>query len=350
MISRNQDPGYLPFEHRRDEYVYIEGYGFTPHLPGRNMIRIYGNAVGYALIVFLLLQDAAPRLVVWMLRLLRYPAIRIYNNRFLASAEVIELIYALSSLICYLLPTLMLLVVLRIPRRIAFPLHPVGGKILFPAVGIVLASSAVGSSLSLMLSSLLEVIHLSPSGPDIPVPDSASMLLLTLLSSVIFPAFFEELLFRGLLMQSLRRFGEPFALVATTLLFGMLHGNLVQLPNALLTGLVLGYLVLRTGSLVVGIVCHLINNLLPVLLQAATSFLPDQTANLLFLIMTFLYILLGIAGTIFLLFTRPTLFAPLHSEGRRIERYKYRSFFFSIPILAVLLFLSGRILLNMLIG
>lgn len=335
---------------RSEEYTYVQGLGFAdPSLgrPQRNVIRIYGNAIGYAVILFLILQNTAPYLVVWGLRLL-YPAIRVYRGSFLASQEVIGLINLCSSLICYLLPVVLLRRVLGMPAGVAFPSGRLPAGIALPLCGIVLGSSALGSSVSLILSALLSLLHLYPSGPALSTPDSVVTFVLMVLTAAVLPAIFEELMFRGIILQSLRRFGDLFALGVSSLLFALLHGNLIQLPNALLTGMVLGYIALRTGTLLAPILCHFINNLLPILLQTLGPHLPDALFNLLFLALNLIYVLLGLGGILYLSTACSGFFIPLRGEGRQSERYKYRSFFSSLPILAVIFSLGVTVILNML--
>lgn len=328
----------------------MEGLGFAdPSLgrPQRNAIRIYGNAIGYAVILFLLLQNVAPYAVVWGLRLI-YPAIRVYRGRFLASEAAIQMINLFSSVICYLLPVILLRRVLGLPAGAAFPRRRLPPGVALPLVGIVLGSSAIGSTISLILSALLSLVRLYPSGPQLSTPDSPGGFLLMALTAAVLPALFEELFFRGVMLQSLRRFGDLFALSVSSVLFSLLHRNLVQIPNALITGMVLGYIVLRTGSVLASILCHFINNLLPIVLQTLGPCLPDSAFNLLFLGLNFLYVLLGLGSLIYLCTAHNGFFAPLHGEGKNSERYKYRSFFSSLPILVVVVSLSVSVFLNML--
>ena len=51
----------------------------------------------------------------------------------------------------------------------------------------------------------------------------------------------EEILFRGLVLRSIEPYGKKFAIFASALMFGLYHGNLIQIPFALAVGLVLGY-------------------------------------------------------------------------------------------------------------
>ena len=70
----------------------------------------------------------------------------------------------------------------------------------------------------------------------------------------------EELLFRGLVLRSLQPYGKKFAIFVSALLFGLFHGNLMQVPFAFVVGLVLGYVAVEY-NIYWAMVLHLINNL-----------------------------------------------------------------------------------------
>ena len=71
----------------------------------------------------------------------------------------------------------------------------------------------------------------------------------------------EELLFRGVALRSMEPYGKKFAIFASALLFGLYHGNLVQIPYAFLVGLVLGYVTVEY-NIGWAIVLHMFNNLI----------------------------------------------------------------------------------------
>lgn len=72
----------------------------------------------------------------------------------------------------------------------------------------------------------------------------------------------EEVVFRGGIMRPLlNRGASPWlALTVSALMFGFAHGNLAQGFFAMLLGILLGILYLRTRSLVLCSLCHIINN------------------------------------------------------------------------------------------
>lgn len=66
----------------------------------------------------------------------------------------------------------------------------------------------------------------------------------------------EELCFRWMLLRRLRPWGDGFALCASALLFALVHGNLYQMIYAFAVGMVLGGILLRTGSIKGCILIH----------------------------------------------------------------------------------------------
>ena len=66
----------------------------------------------------------------------------------------------------------------------------------------------------------------------------------------------EELCFRWMILRRLRPWGDGFAVCASALLFALVHGNLYQMLYAFAVGLVLGGILLHTGSLKGCILLH----------------------------------------------------------------------------------------------
>ena len=88
---------------------------------------------------------------------------------------------------------------------------------------------------------------------------------LFILRILILPAIGEELLFRGYFFKSLRFYGKGFGILASSVLFMLFHMQVAQFFSALVMGLYLGYLAQKTGSLLPGMILHLLNNALVIL-------------------------------------------------------------------------------------
>ncbi len=84
---------------------------------------------------------------------------------------------------------------------------------------------------------------------------------LPLLAFAVTPAICEELAFRGFILSGLQRTHRyRLAAVMSSIAFGIVHMIPQQVFNATLLGLVLAALALRSGSLIPGVIFHLIFN------------------------------------------------------------------------------------------
>ena len=90
-------------------------------------------------------------------------------------------------------------------------------------------------------------------------------LLRTIIIIAVLPGICEEILFRGFIINGFKKRGFLSSIVITALLFGIIHLELFKLIPVIIIGIWLGYLVLRTNSLFVPIIAHIINNTLAVL-------------------------------------------------------------------------------------
>ena len=81
-----------------------------------------------------------------------------------------------------------------------------------------------------------------------------------LLITAVFVPIMEEFFFRGVMLGSLRPFGDRFAIFASGLFFGLMHGNILQAPFATIIGFALGYIYVRSNSLKVTIGFHMLVN------------------------------------------------------------------------------------------
>ncbi len=83
---------------------------------------------------------------------------------------------------------------------------------------------------------------------------------LKVLFIVLLGPFLEEILFRKLLIDRTRLFGEKNAILFSALLFGLFHVNLFQFFYAFGIGLIFGYIYVRTGKVLYTWVIHAILN------------------------------------------------------------------------------------------
>lgn len=95
----------------------------------------------------------------------------------------------------------------------------------------------------------------------------------------VFAPMVEELVFRGAILAVLLTvFPRSWqGIVVSALLFALIHVNPAQMPHAFICGLLLGWMYVRTGSIVPGVVFHWVNNTIAYIL---CNILPDPTITL----------------------------------------------------------------------
>lgn len=110
-------------------------------------------------------------------------------------------------------------------------------------------------------------------------PETVFDAVLMFVATAIIPPLVEEYAFRGVLLSALKKYGNAFAIITTALLFGIFHGNAVQMPFAILCGLFLGYAVISSGSIWVGVIIHALMNSVSCVSSVLMSFVSDDAAN-----------------------------------------------------------------------
>ena len=102
--------------------------------------------------------------------------------------------------------------------------------------------------------------------------------ILTFIAVGITPAIVEEFAFRGVVLGALRRFGDGFAILVSSLVFGLMHRNLSQIPFAFLVGIIMAFAVIKSGSLITSILIHLLNNGISVVISTVTEQMGNDMA------------------------------------------------------------------------
>lgn len=86
-------------------------------------------------------------------------------------------------------------------------------------------------------------------------------------TSAITPAIVEEIVFRGMILNGLRtKFNDYASIALSALMFALMHGSVQQLIYPFLLGLILGWIKLRTNSIIPCMIVHFTNNFLTLLL------------------------------------------------------------------------------------
>lgn len=119
-----------------------------------------------------------------------------------------------------------------------------------------------------ILATLGELIGVHIPIPESPYLNSVPYFILNVVTTALLPALLEEFAFRGVILGSLRKFGDGFAVIISALLFSLAHFYVAQLPMTFILGLSLGFILVKTNSLLPAILIHFFNNFFAVCMQA----------------------------------------------------------------------------------
>lgn len=131
---------------------------------------------------------------------------------------------------------------------------------------LALPATFAAGMLNTLVIYLLQFIGDVPAA-GIPVPQNLTELLIGILIIGVLPGICEEMMHRGLLLRAYEKRGSYKAVVFVAILFGMFHFDITNLLGPIFLGLIIGYYVIRTNSILAGIYAHFLNNAISEIIQ-----------------------------------------------------------------------------------
>lgn len=167
------------------------------------------------------------------------------------------------------------------------------------------------------------------------------------------PAFAEEFAFRGIVMGRLRKYGNCFAIVASAVMFGAMHGNTTQIVFAFILGLVFGFVDCVADSIIPSVIIHFLNNFYAVtfdVLRSNTS-IDERTFYMINLAVVVLFCIGGFVSFIYLAKKDKSIFKLSSKDKSESEfadlltyKEKFKSFFLTPGvIISLVMFLASTI-------
>lgn len=165
----------------------------------------------------------------------------------------------------------------------------------FAGLAVCLCSNFIGNFILGIFSTF--GVEFSSGMENAPQANSALAYISAIFSYAVIPALVEEFAFRGVVLQPLRKYGDKFAIVISSVIFALMHGNMVQAPIAFVAGLALGYFCIITESIWTSIAIHFANNLFSTLSTFYFDKHPEESmtvGNVLYYIILISVIVIGI--------------------------------------------------------
>ncbi|MBQ1262683.1 MAG: CPBP family intramembrane metalloprotease [Oscillospiraceae bacterium] len=224
----------------------------------------------------------------------------IANAEDITNAFIGSPIYSLYLLAISLVPisVCILLYLLLTKRKLSLlslkPTISKKGFALFFALG--LCSIPLSSAASSLWGKLLSYFEIAPS--ETPAPDGAFATIIFIVAHALLAPVLEELLFRSLILERLRRYGDIFAVIVSALLFMLLHASFSSMAYSFVSGIIFGLLAVYTGSVLCPMLLHFINNAISVVMIFLSSALSEQITDLVYVYLLVIFAVISLISFI----------------------------------------------------
>ncbi len=272
-----------------DEYLY------------RRSLKKDSNIAGLVLIIFFEVMTAVSFITILIPMIMKMLTsddmlFALTDTSFMTDTTFIMIISGLASLITFFGVAIIYSIIAKVDFSKTFPLEKLGFKLTFLLCTFGLAVAMVANYVANMMIGVFDMFGIDAYVDIEYVCDGPIDVLLFYVTVALLPALVEEFAFRGVILGKLRKHSDSLAVLISGVMFGLMHGNFTQIPFAFVVGLVLGYITVKTNSLLPAIIIHFLNNGISVtisLLQTNTH-LSDHTVNLISVGFTFVIAVLGL--------------------------------------------------------
>lgn len=305
----------------------FEGGGHGAYVSATKNLRRQSAIAGLCVLAFVGLQFAVYYMLVFLGLDGEFAENDLFQNAFGG-------IYSAISVFLPFFVVAMLMSKNKREKALAFG-RPVSTGLMLLAVPAGFMFCLAGNHVTSIFIVLMQQLGFTLTAPENPVPVGGLESIFFIIQIAVIPPLVEEFALRGVIMQPLRRHGDLFAILMSSIVFSLMHGNLVQAPFALVAGLAIGYYVVATGSIWTGVLIHFVNNLFSSILSLLNAGGIKNVDIIISAIMTIAFVT-GLACTLIFFFhpKRIRLNPPEveMSFGARVTNYV-----FTVPMLAALL-------------
>ena len=168
---------------------------------------------------------------------------------------------------------------------------------------------------------LVELLGYKLTQPEMLEPKSVFDCVSVVIATAVVPAIFEEFAFRCCALGSLRKYGKGFAVFAVSIVFGLVHGNVIQFIFAFILGLVFGYITIVTDSVLPAMLIHGFNNGLSATSEILGYTSSEKVSTVIVGIIVLFWIAAAFAGLVYLAVTKQLVTKEILNEGKVKEPY-----------------------------
>ena len=231
----------------------------TPAQAEQTVLGRIGSLIGWALMLFLLMENLFDKLIVLLLEKggIRIEVVYLGNSRFFGDEQAVFVLMALVNLLKYLVPTLVLSIALRIPAKVAVPFKMLYPKKMLSGMALIMFLSVGMGMFCVPKSAELEKYRAISDTSGL---DTKKLVYYVLFMVLIIPIV-AELLLHGCMFQVLRQFGDSFAIGTVAVLSALMTHNLQDGIRIGLVTVTISYFVVRSGSFMTAVFLRIVHEI-----------------------------------------------------------------------------------------
>ena len=242
------------------------------------------NLVGFTLMLFMVLSLVVSFVVVIGFAVFSYnqDSFSLFKlsevDAFMSDPQTMAFLQAGVMLLCLAVPFLIYVLAHKLPVHEMIPLHKLRQGEFFPMFWVGLGVLVLDGCLVHYLSSLFDrgsaayanltsVRGAFYSFDAVSMGTTAPQIIMTVVCLGIIPSLIETFVFNGVILQVLRRRGgDSYALLISSLLFALCTTDFIEMIGAFISCMLLGYMVIYSGSLIPAAAARLAERLLVVII------------------------------------------------------------------------------------
>ncbi|MCL1859886.1 MAG: CPBP family intramembrane metalloprotease [Oscillospiraceae bacterium] len=195
--------------------------------------------------------------------------------------------------------------------------------------------------LNFFLDKFFGVAPIPPSEFQLYFPQTGFGIFLYFISLVIIPAFAEEFVCRYIMLNALRKYGNIFAMIVTSVFFGFMHARVSAFIYATAMGFFLAYIAIKTKSVWFPVIMHAVVNSVSFIFQYLYS-LPsfEDSGEIIYFIflsviavICFIYLLILIINKKELKLKKPENYIYITNRQKLIFFFNIASIIFFILVI-----------------
>lgn len=281
-------PGYVPY------------YPPVPPPPDpkqlqRRALRKTANGLGFFILAYFLIMQV---LVIVVSLMIQRSGITTEDNQ----TMILFLLEIIASVASSLLAVVFYKMISR--KRLSENLSKsnLSRDMLVPMIFAGMGAAMLANQLASLFDQNISIFYLENSVSQTTQTRSMPEMILYILSTAVAPAFAEELAFRGVFMNVMRKYGDAFAIITSAVLFGAMHGNTTQIVFAFILGLIFAFVDCKANSILPSVIIHFTNNFYAVAsdIIQTNSGMSDTVVSVIRIIIIALFCVLGILSYLYL--------------------------------------------------